>query len=184
MGINQFGEKLNQFKNTSIRNGQMLSKINTDVTKKLSELNSSLVNHVAKDIQISAVDLMNSKKLSNPLSIMKLNGNESFVKEFENYQQHLNDAINDYFEEFASANEQLLEDSRDAYNEFVQLTCQNVPDGMDTFIKPYQTIMGSWFESAAIVNGLSKSYLENVKKGLSGNSKNSKSVILSQEEGK
>jgi len=147
----------------------------------ISELNSSLVNQVAKNMQSSAVELMNSRKIGNPWSVMKLNGNGSFIEEFENYQHHLSDAMNEYFEEFASANEQLLEDSHAAYNEFVQLSCQNAPDGMDAFIKPYQTIMGSWFEGAAIVNGLSKSYFDNVMKGLAANEKNAKHIILSQE---
>lgn len=181
MGTNQFGEKLNQFQNTSLRNGQMFGKMNAEVTKKLSEINSSLVNQMAKNIQTSAVELMNSKKIGNPWNAMKLNGNGSFIEELENYQQHLSDAMNEYLEEFTSANEHLLSDSRAACNELIQLTCQNAPDGIDTFIKPYQTMMGSWFEGAAIVNGLSKSYLDNLKKGLVASGKNTKQIILSQE---
>lgn len=181
MGTNQFGEKLNQFQNTSLRNGQMLGKINAEVTKKLSEINSSLVNQVAKNMQSSAVELINSKKVGNPWSMMKLNGNGSFIQELENYQEHLGDAMNEYFEEFASANERLLNDSRSACNEFIQLSCQNAPDGMDTFIKPYQAMMSSWFEGATIVNGLSKSYLDNIKKGLEANGKSAKHIILSQD---
>ena len=112
---------------------------------------------------------------------MKINGDQSFLQEIENYQQHLNDAVNEYMEEFSSANEQLLGDSRAAFNEFMQLTSQNVPDGMDGFIKPYQVMIGSLFEGAAIANGLSKSYLTNIKKNYSANGKSSKNIILSEE---
>lgn len=181
MGTIPFGEKLNQFQNTSIRNGQMFGKINAEVTKKLSELNSSLVNHVAKDMQMSAVEFMNSKKIGNPWNMMKLNGGGSFLQELDNYQHHLNNAMNEYFEEFACANAELLEDSRAACNEFIELSCKNAPDGMDTFIKPYQNVVSTWFEGAAIVNGLSKSYLDNLKKGISSNEKSSKNIILSDD---
>ncbi len=181
MSVNQLSEKLNHFHNTSIKNGQILGQLNANVTKKLSDLNSSWVNQVAKNMQSSAVEFMNSKKVSNPLNLMKINGDQSFLQEIENYQQHLNDAVNEYMEEFSSANEQLLGDSRAAFNEFMQLTSQNVPDGMDGFIKPYQVMIGSLFEGAAIANGLSKSYLTNIKKNYSANGKSSKNIILSEE---
>ncbi len=179
MTTNQFGEKINQFHNTSIKNSQIFTKLNTDVTKKLTEINSSLVNCVTKNMQSSAVNLLNTKKLANPWGAIKSNGNGSFMQELEDYQHHLNEAISDYMEEFTDANEQLLEDSKAAFNEFVQLSSQSAPDGMDTLIKPYQTMMGSWFEGAAIVNGLSKSYVDNIKKNFSENMKSSKNLILS-----
>lgn len=161
MKENQLGENLNKIHHSSIKNSQALGKLASESVANLSKAHSSLGNHVAKNMQLAAVNMMTAKSLEEMWVAMKGNGNAPLPQEYLAYQESMRKTFNNYFHQFSEANNELFEDAKIKGNEFFRVISQNAPDGLDALIKPYQTAFNIGFEEMKKIQEMTKSYIGN-----------------------
>lgn len=167
MGVDQLGEKFNQIHHSSIKSAQVIGKIAAEGVKNLSQAHTTLANHVAKNIQMTAANMMTAKNPEDIWAAMKGNGSVLFSEELRSYQESIQKALNDYTHEFSEVNDDLFEDAKDGLSEFFKLACQNAPDGAKAFIQPYQSACNACFEGAQKMQHLMKECLDNVEGSIS-----------------
>jgi hypothetical protein len=163
MGVNPLGEKFNKIHHSNMKSTQSLGKIAAEGAKSLSKAHASLANHVIKNMQMAATNVMTAKSPEEVLAVMKGNGSTPFSDEFNAYQESMRKVINDYAHEFSEVNDDLFENAREGLDAFFKMACQNTPDGIEALIKPYQVAFNSCFESIQKMQQLMPAYLDNLE---------------------
>lgn len=167
MGVNQLGEKFNKIHHSNMKSTQSLGKIASEGAKKISQAHTSLANHVVKNMQMAAANVMTAKSPEEVLAVMKGNGSAPFSDEFKTYQESMRKVIKDYAHEFSEVNDELFENVKEGLDAYFKMACQNAPDGTEVLIKPYQSAFNSCFESMQKMQQLMTSYLDNIEGGIS-----------------
>jgi hypothetical protein len=180
MGANQLGEKFNKIHYLSMKSTQALGKIATEGVKNLSQTLASLANHVAKNIQMAAANVMTAKSPEEVWTAMKGNGSAPFSDKFKAHQESMRKVINDYAHEFSEVNDDLFENVKEGLDAFFKMACQNAPDGTEVLIKPYQSAFNSCFDSMQKIQQLMTGYLDNLEGGISQSSQKSSSASHSR----
>lgn len=167
MGVNQLGEKFNKMHHSSMKSTQVLGKMAAEGAKNVSQAHTSLANHVAKNMQMAAANMMTAKSPEEIWAAMKGNGSAPFSEELKAYQESMRKALNDYAHEFSEVNDELFEHAKDGLDEFFKVACQNAPDGTEVLIKPYQSAFNACFEGMQKIQQLMTGYLDNIEGGMS-----------------
>jgi hypothetical protein len=167
MGINQLGEKFNKIHNSSLKSTQVLGKMASESARNISQTHASVANHVAKNLQMTAANLMTSKSPEEIWKIMNGSGSTPFLEEMKVYQESLQKSLNDYLHEFSEVNDELFEDAKDGLDEFFKVACQNAPDGPEAFIRPCQSAFNACFDGMQKMQQLMTGYLDSIGGGMS-----------------
>lgn len=168
MDINQLNQKLENIQSSNMKSSKALSEMTVEGAKKLTQVHASLANHVAKNMQLAAANLITAKSPQEAWNVMKGDGGTPFIEGWQQYQKSIAGTIEHYFEDFSEAHEEIYEHTKDGINEVFKLTCQNAPDGMDVLIRPYQSAVNIVLEGADQVHALTKSYIHNLESNFSG----------------
>lgn len=168
MGVNQLNEKLSKIQNSSMKSSQVLGQMGVEGSKKLSQVHTSLANHVAKNMQLAAANVMTAKSPAEVWNAVKGDGGAPFIEGWKDYQKSFKAAVDEYMGEFMAANEELHNNFKDGVNELFRVTFQNAPDGMEAFIKPYQSAFNIAIQGADQAHELAKNYIEHLEVNLSG----------------
>lgn len=168
MGANQLNEKLGKVQSSSMKSSKAISEMTVEGVKKITEVHASLANHVAKNMQIAATNLMMAKSPAEAFVVMKGDGSSPFIEEWQQYQQSMTSTIKHYLEGYLDANDEVYIHTKDSVGEFFKLACQNAPDGMDALIKPYQSAINVALEVTDQVHALTKSYMHNLEDSIAG----------------
>lgn len=166
MGVNQLGEKFNKIHHSSLRSTQAFNKMATEGAKNISQAHTVLANHVAKNLQMTAANVMTAKSPEEVWNAMKGNGGTPFPEEMKIYHESLQKAFNHYTHELTEVNNELFESTKDGFNEFFKVSCQNAPDGTEAFIKPYQSAFNACFDGMQKIQQLITGYLDNIEDGI------------------
>ena len=166
MEINQLSEKFNKIHDSSMKGTQALGKLVANGANNLSQAHTSLANHVAKNVQIASVNMMNAKTPEQFWAAMNGNGSSPFAEEFKAHQQSMRKILNDYIQEFSELNDDLFEHTKESLNEFFKVACQNAPDGTEVFIQPYQSALNAYFDGMQKMQELMKGHLDRVGGGI------------------
>ena len=165
MDVNQLGEEFSKIHHSSLKSSQIFGKLATENAKKISQAQASLANHVAKNIQMSAVSVMAAKSPDDVLAAMKGNGSASLSEEIKIYQESLWKALDDCTHQFSQVNDEVFEHAKDGLDGLFKVACQNSPDGTEAFIKPYQAACNGCFEGLQKMQQLMTGYLHNIGNG-------------------
>jgi hypothetical protein len=163
---NQLSEKFKKIHDSSMRGTQALGKLVANGTKNLSQVHTSLANHVAKNMQIASVNMMKAKSPEQFWTAIKENGSTPFTEEFNAYQQSMKKMLNDYVKEFSELNEELFEHTKEGFNECFKVASQNAPDGTQVMIQPYQSALNACFDGMQKMQELMKEHLMRVGEGI------------------
>lgn len=168
MGINQLNEKLEKIQSSNMKSSKALSEMTVEGAKKLTQVHASLANHVAKNMQLAAANLMTAKSPEEAWNVIKGDGGAPFIEGWQEYQKSVVSTIERYLEDYSEANEEIYEHTKGGVNEFFKLACQNAPDGMDVLIKPYQSAINVALEGADQMHVLLKNYVHNLESSIAG----------------
>lgn len=168
MGANQLNEKLGKVQSSSMKSSKAISEMTVEGIKKITEIHGSLANHVARNMQIAATNLVVAKTPAEAFIVMKGDGGTPFIEEWHQYQQSMNSTIKNYLDGCLEVNDEVYIHTKESVNEFFKLACQNAPDGMDALIKPFQSAINVALEGAEQVQALTKNYMHNLEDGIVG----------------
>jgi hypothetical protein len=168
MNAKQLSDSFEKIQSSGMKSSKVLSEMTTEGAKKISQVHANLANHVAKNMQMAAVNLMSAKTPAEAFASFKGDGSTPFIEGWHQYQQTIASTVEHYMKDYSEANEEVYEHARAGVIEFFKLACQNAPDGMDTLIKPYQSAINLSLEGADQMHVLAKNFIHNLENSFAG----------------
>lgn len=168
MSAKQLSDSFEKIQSSGMKSSKVLSEMTAEGAKKISQVHANLANHVAKNMQVAAVNLMTAKTPAEALASFRGDGIAPFIEGWHQYQQSITSTVEHYMKDYSETNEEVYEHARAGLNEFFKLACQNAPDGMDTLIKPYQAAINISLEGADQMHVLTKNFIQNLENSFAG----------------
>lgn len=169
MNTKHMSERLNKINQPMIKGSQVIGKMTVEHAKKMADVQASLANHMAKNIQSATTNIFTAKNPGDIVSAIKGDGGSYLLQEWQDYQTSMQKVVDIYMKELSQVNEEIYEHTKDGFNEFLESSKANSPDGLGMMIKPYQSVLNAALSGAEQFQMFTKNYIEGIDRSLKNN---------------